>query len=105
MKNKKYGVLFGIALVIVTLFTSCDAPHEYTQIGDGYGKVSVSLTGEAAQESARTVLPSAAFDKYEYTFKKVGSETVTVIDPVNGYFIMEAGSYTVEVKAYIGFAV
>jgi hypothetical protein len=46
-------------------------------------------------------MPSTVFDKYVYTFTKTGGTPATV-SPVNGYFTLEAGNYTVEVKAYIG---
>lgn len=108
MKNAKYGVLFGIALVLIMLFAACDNPFEApdinAQLPDGYGTVSINLTGEAVQESERTVLPSTVFDKYVYTFTKAGSTTGTPLEPINEHFRLEAGSYTVEVQAFIGTA-
>jgi len=107
MRNAKYNVLFGIALVGIMLFAACDnifdKPETYAPIESGYGRISIDLTGgDAEQESARTVLPSTAFTRYEYTFTKSGSTTGVVKTPDNGYFVLEIGSYTVTVKAYIG---
>jgi uncharacterized repeat protein (TIGR02543 family) len=74
-------------------------------VEDGYGRISVTLTaGEAAAPAmARTVFPSTAFDKYVYTFTKAGATTGVALSPDNeGFFALELGSYTVEVKAFIG---
>ncbi|WP_461255308.1 hypothetical protein [Treponema sp. R80B11-R83G3] len=107
MKNMKYGILLGIALFGAMLFAACDnifdKPELQTPIENGYGRVSIDLIGgDAEQESARTVLPSTAFFRYVYTFTKVGQTTGTEKTPNSqGNFILEAGSYTVQVQAYI----
>jgi len=114
MKNFKlltFRVLLAAALTSAVLFTACDhfsvSRGSGALIKSGYGRISLSLAGgeiapqEAAQ--ARTVIPSVAFDKYEYVFTKAGETNGTEVNPDNdGSFIVEVGSYTVEVKAYIG---
>jgi len=107
MKNMKYSMIFGIALVCAMLFTACNDIFE-TPVSNN-GRISVSLTGvedalqAAASNMARTVFPSTVFDKYVYTFTKAGETTGVELDPDNeGYFILEIGNYTVEVKAYTG---
>jgi uncharacterized repeat protein (TIGR02543 family) len=93
MKRTKYGITFGIALVSVIFFTFCKEP--FSPVGNGFGKINVRLSGE----ETRSILPSAVFDKYVYTFNKVGGMSVSV-EPVNGYFTLEVGSYTLKVDAY-----
>jgi len=108
MKNMKYSMAFGIALVCVMLFTACnnffEPPESNTQFESGYGRISLSLTvGEAAPHTARTVFPSTAFNQYVYTFSKAGEQNGMVkIPDDNDFFILEVGSYTVEVQAYTG---
>jgi len=100
MINIKYGITMALVFACLMFFTSCKDPLssiDDNQIANGYGRVSVLVEGG----EARTVMPSTAFDKYEYAFTKSGSSPV-VLNPVNGYFSLEAGNYTVEVKAYIG---
>jgi len=58
----------------------------------------------AAKQTTRTVLPSTVFDKYVYIFTKSGGAAVEKTSDKNGVFTLELGSYTVEVKAYIGAA-
>jgi len=104
MKNKKYGVLFVIALLCALLYFACDTvvdmPKIQTPIENGYGRISITLTEE---EAARTVLPSMSFTHYEYTFTKTGESSGTVKVPDNdGSFIMEVDNYTVTVQAYTG---
>jgi hypothetical protein len=96
MKNMKY-IPLGIALVCVMLVTACNDIIE-----SGYGRISISLTGE---EVARTVFPSIVFNKYVYTFTKTGETAGVEISPDNGgLFTLEVGSYTVAVQAYAGTA-
>ena len=119
MKNMKYNMTFGIALVCVMLFTACDniiepprvqtSTETQTPIENRYGRISISLLGEkTARQSAtpyteRTVLPSKFFDKYVYIFTKEGEEIGVEKTPDNeGFFSMEFGSYTVEVQAFTG---
>jgi len=103
--RQSYLCSFFIFIFSFVLFTACDnsidTPDIQEPVKNGYGKVSVSFTGEAA----RTVLPSTAFDKYVYTFTKAG-ETNGVVKAFDneGFFTLEVGSYTVAVQAYIGTA-
>jgi hypothetical protein len=103
MKNMKYSVLFGIALVCTILFAACDTitdtPEIYKPVKNGYGRISITLTGE---EAARTVLPSMVFTHYVYTFTKTGGSGAVKTPDNEGVFTLEVGSYTVEVQAYIG---
>jgi hypothetical protein len=100
IKNMKYCITFGIILICSMLFTTCNEPFnpiENNLTENGYGRVNILIAGG----EARTIMPSIAFDKYSYTFTKTGG-MVAVLNPDNGYFTLEAGNYTVEVKAYIG---
>jgi uncharacterized protein YjdB len=103
IRNKTYGITFGIAFVCVMLFAACDNTPNLSD-GNGYGRISISFEGGAASQTIRTVLPSTAFDKYVYTFTKSGGAAVEKTPDKNGFFTLELGSYTVEVKAYIGTA-
>ena len=104
----KYNIIFGIALCCVILFTTCDNADEQSEIHipveNAYGKISINFVGdEAVLQQTRTVLPSVVFDKYVYSFTKVGEETGEEISPDdNGFFTLELGNYTVEVQAFIG---
>ncbi|WP_461255315.1 beta strand repeat-containing protein [Treponema sp. R80B11-R83G3] len=112
MKNMKYGITFGIALVCAMLFTACDnvtdTPEIQKPVESGYGRISISFTGEdfapetAEPNMAKTVLPQTVFDKYVYTFTKTGETGVEKEPDSNGYFTLEVGNYTVAVQAYIG---
>jgi len=108
MKNIKYSIIFVIALFGVMLFTACDnnidMSDTQTLIENGYGRISINLTGEnITQQSARTILPSTAFDKYVYIFTKEGDENGVEKTPdSNGFFIMEIGNYNVGVQAFVG---
>jgi hypothetical protein len=96
----KYCIIFGIVFGFVTLFAACKEPFssvDNSLTANGYGRVNVLVEGG----QARTVMPSTVFDKYVYTFTKTDGAS-TAVNPINGYFTMEAGNYTVEVKAYIG---
>ena len=98
-RNKIYGITFGIAFVCVMLFAACD--NALSPLDEnGYGQISIDFEGG----EARTVLPSTAFDKYVYTFTKSGGAAVEKAPDKNGIFTLEIGSYTVEVKAYVGTA-
>jgi len=112
MKNMKYNITFWIVLVCAMLFSTCEnIPETFesnTQIENGYGRISISLLGmktesQADKKTARTVFPSAVFDKYVYTFTKLGETTGVVKAPDdNGFFTLEVGSYTVMVQTYTG---
>ena len=112
---KKINITLVIALFCAVLFTACGDSNDTAEIQKpieyGYGKVSISFTGEdaakqtAAPAGGRTVLPPAAFDKYVYTFTKEGQAAGAVKTPgSDGFFTMEAGDYTVAVQAYTGTA-
>jgi len=103
IRNKIYGITFVIAFVCVMLFAVCDNTPNLSD-ENGYGRISISFEGGATSQTARTVLPSTAFDKYVYTFTKSGGAVVEKAPDKNGFFTLELGSYTVEVKAYIGTA-
>jgi len=109
--------VYGIVLVCVILFTACtdlvkpEAPQPNME--EGFGRVSISFAGDgmsedaepqiSASQKARTIFPVKVFEKYEYTFTKAGETTGTQIAPgSDGFFILAAGNYTVEVKAYVG---
>jgi uncharacterized repeat protein (TIGR02543 family) len=106
----KYGIPFGIALACVMLFSACDTglkpadtqtPIE-TVFETGYGRISVSFADDETA-AARTVLPITAYDKYVYTFTKEDETSGVDIAPdSDGFFFLEIGAYTVEVKAYTG---
>jgi hypothetical protein len=103
-KDGKLRLIFGVALVCAILFMACNNISD-TPVGNGYGRISISLTGgeAAARQSARTVLPLTVFDKYAYVFTREGEEIgIEKVPDNNGFFILEIGNYTVEVQAYIG---
>jgi hypothetical protein len=66
-----------------------------TEIPAGKGIVRID-TGMGA---ARTALPTAVFDHYEYWFARSGGSAVKV-DPAEGIFELEPGMWTVTVKAF-----
>jgi hypothetical protein len=93
----------GAALCIVAaLFLGCAnplaAPPETPAAG--YGSVTVNLAGGAA----RTVFPALSFDNYSYSFTKSGGDAQAMEPGQDGKFTLEAGQWTVEVKAYAGAA-
>jgi len=103
MKNMKFVITFGIALVYAMLFTACDDipdTQDAQAIQNGYGIISINFSEE---ETPRTVFPTSVFDKYEYTFTKADATAGVVMEPDNsGRFLLEVGDYTVAVKAYVG---
>jgi len=105
MKNRKYGLLFGIAVAGVMLLAACydffNKPENRPPAESGFGRVSVIIVGE---EAGRTVLPAeVVFDGYKYYFtKNEDAETRKEGKPVDGFFTLETGRYKVEVEAYIG---
>jgi hypothetical protein len=116
MKKIKYCVLFVITSVCLVLLTSCPntfiTEDVHKPVDAGYGRISVSLVGGgqahtilssiAGSGPMRTVLPSSAFTKYEYTFTRTGGSPVELAPDNNGFFTLEVGNYTVTVNAYIG---
>jgi len=106
MRNEKFAMrkyMTFAALVCMMLSAACNIsdPSEIPpSIEDGYGKISINFViGEMA---ARTVLPSTVFAKYEYTFTKADAAGVEKTPGADGSFLLEVGSYTVTVQAYIG---
>jgi predicted outer membrane repeat protein len=95
------AVVFGLLL-----FAACTNPlnhppeggGETPEITTGKGLVRVD-TGTGA---ARTVMPAAVFDHYEYWFSDDGAQAVK-IDPTGGVFELDPGTnWTVTVKAFAG---
>ena len=105
MRNMKYNIILGIALICVSLFTACDNfefAGTQTPIKNGYGRISIILSEEGAEwQSARSVFPSSVFSKYKYIFAKDGADGAEIAPGSDGFFILETGSYTVAVQAYI----
>jgi hypothetical protein len=111
-KARKSAALALVCLLLLSVFSGCE--NIFTSSGNGshakkgFGKVSVTLTDGApmaaplAANMGRTAFPSTDFTRCEYTFTKVG-ETGGIEKTPNGegFFTLEAGSYTVEVRAYI----
>ena len=108
MINEKIGLIYVIVLVCAILFMACDnlsePPEIHTPIESGYGKITINLfNDEIVSQQARTVFPSLIYDKYVYTFTRAGYPIGIEKNPNNeGFFFLETGIYTVEVKAYIG---
>ena len=108
MRSMKYGLIFGVALVYVMMFVTCDSisnlPEDNTPVEDGYGRISINFAGEhAAAQMARTVFPSTVFDHYAYTFTRTDDESVEEKTPDNDrFFTLKVGEYTVAVQAFIG---
>ena len=106
--GERYGI-FAAAFVCVMLLAACNDVFKPVKIpapvDNGYGRISVSIAGESALAQTRTVLPSTAFDKYEYTFTKKGEANGVELEPDSeGFFFLELGAYTVRVKASVGTA-
>jgi len=100
-RNKKYGVNLAFTLVYMILFVTCDNTINKS-VEDGYGRISISCErGGAAPIEARSVLPSTAFDKYEYFFTKESGEEFEGTPDKDGFFTLELGNYTVKIQAYI----
>jgi hypothetical protein len=103
--SSKFSVLvaMGMALYIIpVLFFSCanpmDIPRANAPAAAGYGNVTVSFAGSAA----RTVFPAQVFANYSYSFTKSGGSLQVMTPDEGGKFTLEAGDWTVEVKAYAG---
>jgi len=107
-KNKKIKTLLcalPFALSFLMLFSSCENIldiGENTKPKDGYGIVSIILTGENAPLNVRTIFPSSDSIQYSYTFTKEGAATGTALQPDNqGKFTLAVGNYTVKVDAKV----
>jgi len=96
MKKNFSFVSFLCFLSLILLFGSCQ--HSVDPPPIGYGRIAVVPD----TFSARTAFPHADFDSYKFIFKKV-PDTVSELTPDNGgYFTLEVGNYTVEMRAFIG---
>jgi hypothetical protein len=118
MKNKRLfapmsALVISAALMCAIMLSACS--NILTQkpenkpaaaLPDGFGTVRVSVG--LAQGTARTAIPTAPtnlefFDGgFEYWFTEVEAETVEQTPEADGKFILEAGTYTLTVKAFIG---
>jgi len=114
-KGRGLFALLAVIYYLLFVFSACnnffDPLKVQTPAKNGYGRISIIFGEdgaplfEAPLQEERTVLPSTVFDKYEYTFTKEGEEEGEIRKPdTDGLFTLEVGSYTVEVKAYIGVA-
>jgi len=74
-----------------------DVHNTDVNLPSGYGSVNINFSGD----EGRTIIPAKVFENYVYTFKK-GSGEPQVLTPNNGYFVLETGDWSVEVKAYAG---
>jgi len=108
---KKHLFLFSLLIFLVSGACKNPARSSTNAPGIGYGRISVSClphsasdtysASDAARSIARTVLPSPVFDKYVYTFTKVGTTTGAELTPDSGgFFTLETGNYTVEAQAF-----
>jgi hypothetical protein len=102
MKMKQKLMILTAVLGLLA-FSRCTNPlgpppkTEGNDIAPGKGIVRVD-TGTGA---ARTVIPAAVFDHYEYWFSPNGAAAVKT-EPVDGVFELEAGeNWTVTVKAFV----
>ena len=102
MKRVKISLVLSLLFALCCLFFGCDtffdSPDNKTPVGSGYGRISISIEGLAA----RTVFPTAGFEKFVYTFTKTGEAARAVMPETEGYFILQKGNYTVKIEAYIG---
>jgi len=101
MKIFKTIIIF--AIMCACLLSGCRDPFDAANgqyVNDGYGAVTINFDNG----DGRTVFPAKVFQNYVYTFTKDegAPETLT---PESGKFILETGSWSVEVKAYAGAAV
>jgi len=99
-------LFFLFSFLFFLSYGACKNPaHTSTAEKVGkYGKIQIIAQAKTKPEkNSRTVLPSPVFDKYTYTFIKTGQTAGTELTPDNsGLFTLDIGSYSVEVKAYIG---
>ena len=99
MKNYLCKPVAALALLLTILLGACDnpvSPAPRAAVPEGKGLVRVE-TGAAA---ARTAVPAVNFARYEYWFAKEDDDAAQET-PVAGVFELEAGSYTVTVKAFV----
>jgi len=94
-----FGIILGCILMFISCSESFYQENRSTPVESGYGLIRVNFIGEGSE---RTVLPSIAFSKYEYTFSKAGGNSEEITPDNSGFFALEIGYYTVAVKAYTG---
>jgi hypothetical protein len=91
-------VLIGAALIAAAVFAACtDAVTGPVHKQSAYGQVRISFDSDLG----RTVFPNKVFDNYEYIFTRSGKEAQT-LQPKDGAFLLEIGSWNVTVNAYVG---
>jgi len=108
MRNIKYGVAIGLALICLLLFAGCsDSSGNLPE--KGYGQVTIKLTGDA--KSARTAFPgtySGNGDTLEYAYKFFESNGTTLLNPQpqpdnsTEKYTLSNGSYLVNVDLLDG---
>jgi hypothetical protein len=108
MKNKMIKLAALAAALVFGTPWACEnaaGPSGSGGLPAGVGTVRIETgtgVGAATGGMSRTVIPdSAAFDRYEYRFAKDGGGEERK-EGAGGVFELEAGSYTVTVKAFAG---
>jgi hypothetical protein len=99
MKKECVKPAAALALLITLVLGSCNnpinpAPGADTPAGKGAVRV------ETGAGAARTAVPAVNFARYEYWFSK-GSDAAVEKTALNGVFELDAGTYTVTVKAFV----
>ncbi|GHV71607.1 hypothetical protein AGMMS49928_24170 [Spirochaetia bacterium] len=98
MKKSLFFCARMLIVLAVFSFIGCPQPiGQRTLIPPGKGVVRID-TGTGA---ALTAMPAAAFDHYEYWFSKNGAAALK-LNPSEGIFELEPGTWTVTVKAFAG---
>jgi len=115
MKKHFSLISFLCSLFLFLLIGSCKHSVDPPKIDpppSGYGRIAVCIAEDNTLSSdtrpvqslfsARTAFPHAEFDSCKFIFTKV-PDTVSELTPdSNGYFTLEIGNYTVELRAFIG---
>ena len=100
-KTNKGRVFSTLLFITCSLLLGCNTPIELEKDAmmaePGYGMVRIQFPGW----EGRTAFPSLYFTDYVYTFTK-NSGAPQEVEPVNGVFTLETGSWKVQVKAYVG---
>jgi len=100
MKKLKISIVLALLAALCCLLPGCDSS---INIPVNYGRVRINIDGLGTSPTARTVFPARGFSSFEYTFTKSGDATGEAKSPdADGFFALEAGSYTVTVKAFVG---
>ena len=102
----KKSLSFGVSILMILAvfsFIGCSQltdspPDPGTGLGKGIVRIATGTGG------ARTLMPTAVFDHYEYWFSNDGA-TAVQISPVADLFELDPGAnWTVTVKAFAGVA-